>query len=216
MMYRTLKYLCVFSVLSGMLFAAVHYWTFRVAYPAMDELEPAQTIVCLAAGLRGDGSMGPYTAQRARACIDLYEQGLAPKIAFSGGNSDPGLPATAEQMAAYAELLGVSRDAMIIENRSESTLQNALFTIPKLSSRKDFILVTDSFHLPRSAASFFWFGGRKMQLYPANTGIDAVLPDTEILIWEVAKIWLNAIRAPLYTLSAIIGVPRHVREYILV
>ena len=58
------------------------------------------------------------------------------------------LQPTGAQMAALARDEGVPASAIVAETPSESTLQNAVFTLPMLDSTRGIILVTDSFHLP--------------------------------------------------------------------
>ncbi len=54
------------------------------------------------------------------------------------------------------EALGVSRDRMVLENRSRNTYENAQFTRELLQpdSSRRWLLVTSAFHMPRSAALF--------------------------------------------------------------
>ncbi|MEX0955990.1 MAG: YdcF family protein [Rhizobiaceae bacterium] len=54
------------------------------------------------------------------------------------------------------EALGVSRDRMVLENRSRNTYENAQFTRDLLQSdsSQDWLLVTSAFHMPRSMALF--------------------------------------------------------------
>lgn len=54
------------------------------------------------------------------------------------------------------EALGVSRDRMVLENRSRNTQENAQFTRELLQpdSTQRWLLVTSAFHMPRSMALF--------------------------------------------------------------
>ncbi len=194
---------------------AVYGWTYLDLYPAQDDLQPTNTIVCLAAGLRADGSLDRFTEQRTRSCIASYHQGLAPKIAFSGGNSTHAAPPTGAQMAALARTEGVPASAIIAETRSESTLQNALFTLPMLDNTRGIILVTDSFHLPRSGLSFLWAGARDIQLFPAYGASQTLMPSYWTIGTEAVKVWANALRAQVYSLAGLAGVSEDYRIRIL-
>ncbi|CUH82181.1 hypothetical protein TRM7557_03797 [Tritonibacter multivorans] len=194
---------------------AVYGWTFLDLYPARSDLRATNTIVCLAAGLQDDGSLGRFTEQRARSCISLYHQGLAPKIAFTGGNSTHAAPPTGQQMAALALAEGVPASAIVIENQSESTLQNALFTLPKLESVRGVILVTDSFHLPRSGLSFLWAGARDIQLFPAYDPSQTLMPGHWTIAMEAVKLWANALRAQVYSMAGLLGIPDSTKIQIL-
>ncbi len=210
---RTLKagiFLGLFTI------AMVYGWTHYLTYPEQDKLQKTNTIICLAAGLKPDGSMGFYTHHRALTCVDLYKQGLAPQLAFTGGNSSHDAPATGQQMAQLAIDLGVPAAAIVIEDQSESTLQNALFTLNKLPNTAGVILVTDKFHLPRSLASFYWAGARDIQPYPSFVGSNTIQPRlTQITAVEALKIWVNLVRAQVYSLAGMLGIPDSQRIQIL-
>lgn len=194
---------------------AVYGWTYLGIFPARHDLQPTNTIVCLAGGLRADGSLGRFTEQRTRSCIALYHQGLAPKIAFTGGNSTHAAPPTGAQMAALARDEGVPASAIVAETQSESTLQNAVFTLPMLDSTRGIILVTDSFHLPRSGLSLFWAGARDIQLFPAYGASQTLMPSHWTIGLEAVKLWVNALRAQVYSLAGVAGVPDEFRIQIL-
>lgn len=194
---------------------AVYGWTYLWPFPQADELRPAKAIICLAAGLKPDGSLSPLTEQRTRSCVRLYHAGLAPVLAFTGGNSTHDAPPAGTQMAGLARSLGVPANAIVVEDRAESTLQNALFTLPLLDSPRGIILVTDSFHLPRAALSFTWAGARELQLSPASGEAATLMPRQFHLLKEAVKIWVNAARVPVYSLAGLFGAPPEARHWIL-
>lgn len=213
---RRIRWLTKAGVLLGLLtYGAVTAWTYLWPSQPFEDLRPASAIVCLAAGLGPDGRMGRYTQARARRCIAAYHAGLAPTLAFTGGNSTHQAPPTGAQMADLAQQLGVPNHAIVVENTSESTLQNALFTLPKLAQPYDLILVTDSFHLPRAALSFWWAGARDLQLLAADPELGFGEVRQGLLIAETVKIWVNGLRAPLYSLAGAFGVPASARSWIV-
>jgi hypothetical protein len=59
-----------------------------------------------------------------------FEAGLAPVIIFSGGIARPTGPSAGAQMGRFAMTLGVPQDGVIAEGLAQSTLQNALFSLP--------------------------------------------------------------------------------------
>lgn len=204
-----------FICLGPITLAAVYYWTYRHPFPAAQDLQQADVIVCLSAGLRGAGRIGPFTEQRTHACVDLYDQGIAPTIVFTGGNPNPSAAPTAVLMADFAVFLGVAQDDILTEPKALSTLQNAMYTLDMIDKDASIIVVTDSFHLVRAAVSFQWFGARDIQLYPANSGPNPVMPRASILHWEVVKIWGNFVRAPIHSIAGLFGIDDEIRDRIL-
>ena len=188
---------------------AVIGWSALWPDPDMDDIPRADVILCLAAGLNPDGSMGPHTRARAQRCVELYHAGKAPLIAFTGGNSTHDAPPTGQQMAAFARALGVPPHAVLAETASESPPQNALFTRPLLPDQiNSALLVTDPFHLPHSWMSFRWAGFHNMSLIAPVTAQRPRAPGW-LLHREALAIWFNALRLPAYHIAAALDLPGH-------
>jgi len=203
-MWRSLKIILILGLITLM---SVTAWTYL--WPAQDvtKVDRASAIVCLGGGMSPDGTLHPPTVKRVETCVALYHAKRAPIIAFTGGRGIPDGPAAGEQMAALANTLGVPPQAIVIEDASQSTLQNALFTLPLLQQSNDLILVTEAFHLPRSWASFWWFGGREMSLVASERiraqGHNAA--GWTMIPREAIAIWFNLGRASLWSTAALFG-----------
>ncbi len=168
-------------------------------------------IVVLSAGQSSDGSMGPYTAERLWTGVDLFQRYGATQFVVTGGNMHEGLPGVAHAMADSARMAGVPRAKIVVEARSQSTLQNAIFTRDLLpeATGTPVVLVTNRFHLPRAWASFRWAGFQKVLVYPSDTASDHWLRlGFGHLFFEVLKTGLNALRASGASLADELGVPR--------
>jgi uncharacterized SAM-binding protein YcdF (DUF218 family) len=87
--------------------------------------------------------------------VDLYEQGYAPKLLFSGGNGHAfkDAPKDALEMKRWAERLGVSKEVIVVEDLSRTTYENAIET-KRLLGPVSIVLVTSASHLPRATALF--------------------------------------------------------------
>ncbi len=92
-------------------------------------------------------------ARRTRRAVELYKAGVAPLIVFTGGVGDHA-PSEAEAAATFAESLGVPRDAMVKEERSTSTAENAAFAAAERPGLTKVIVVTDAYHVWRSERVF--------------------------------------------------------------
>ena len=80
------------------------------------------------------------------------------KVVISGGNGSLTLDGEGDADTAprLLEALGVARDRLILENRSRSTYENALFSREMVTPKpgETWLLVTSAFHMPRSMALF--------------------------------------------------------------
>lgn len=181
----------------GAVEAVDRYWPRHTAVPDAD------VIVCLGAGVTDTtGELGPNSQQRVETCVDLYLAGKAPKLAFTGAASESPIGDVATQMAEYARTRGVPERALIVEPNSESTLQNALFTLRLIDNPSSVILVSNAFHLPRSWISFKLVGARDITLVATSPRADAAWKRREAL-----AIWFNLARFPVYLTADAFGVP---------
>jgi uncharacterized SAM-binding protein YcdF (DUF218 family) len=131
----------------------------------------------------------------------LYCAGKAPLIAVSGGNnpllSHAPVGHEADEMRAILIEWGVPDSAILVENQSIDTRENALFTRKLLADRgiQHITLVTSAFHMPRAAATF-----RKV-----GFGVDPV-PADFVTGWNepvTAFQWIPTSRALLTSSNAI-------------
>jgi len=89
----------------------------------------------------------------------LWKAGAAPRILVSGGvvgvQGPIGVP-EAEMMTDLLMAMGVPEEAILQEDASQNTYQNALFTKEILNAEgiDEILLVTTALHMPRSAAIF--------------------------------------------------------------
>ena len=91
--------------------------------------------------------------------IDLYKRGIIKKIIFTGGSGRISQPEMKEAalVKPYILKMGVAEDDLIIENESNNTRENALFTKKLLDEKKmsgNFLLITSGFHMRRALACF--------------------------------------------------------------
>lgn len=199
---RVLRWIFSLSVLSiwAALIGTVLYVVLYTPTPA----GPAKAIVILGGKATPSGKVTGFTAQRLEAGLALYRDGAADLIVVTGG----GDYAVAEHMAAALIDKGVPEAAVLVENRAQSTLQNALFTadLPRIDPGAPILLVTQRYHLPRARASFRWAGFRDVTPHAADPDSPFAL-NREILL-EAVKWPLNLLRAAGASLADAVGVPR--------
>lgn len=111
------------------------------------------------------------TKTRIERAAQLYHAQRAPLVIVSGAALDGGT-SEAQGMAKRLRELGVPEQAIIIEESSHTTRENALYTNQQLDKLgiEQGLLVTSALHMPRSMASFNRFG-RQMIAAPVHPQI---------------------------------------------
>lgn len=176
-------------------------------YEAKDELPEAEAIVVLAGDASKNGGLVGETQERLNRAVELYNEGLAPRLILSGGTtSDTG--AVADAMKTAAMTAGVPESAITVETASHSTLQNALFVgdIEDLSKAAPILLVTHRYHLLRANASLRWAGFSDITNVAADP--DGGFQITTGLLWESVKWPYNVLRAGAASAAQAGNVPR--------
>lgn len=99
---------------------------------------------------------GGDTAARTKHAVELYKEGWAPLIIFSGAAQDKSGPSNALAMRQIAIHEGVSPDDILMEEYAETTKQNAIKTNELLETHgiRSVILVTSGYHQRRASLEF--------------------------------------------------------------
>ena len=120
----------------------------------------------------------PYNRATAVDRIDLaqalYVAGRAPRILISGSALD-GKVSEAQMIARLLRQRGIPDSAILLENNSRNTYENARFTdiIMRGQKLKSALLVTSALHMPRALASL---QTRGIHVTAANGAPQIVLP----------------------------------------
>ncbi|MFZ5810356.1 MAG: YdcF family protein [Chloroflexota bacterium] len=144
-------------------------------YLPMNEYPPCDVIVVLGGGTLSANS--PRSMPEVNGAGDrlfyaakLFQEGKADKVLLSGGVIDWYTPdeGPAHDMAILIELLGVPQSALILENESRNTYENAQksWEILAPQGKKRILLVTSALHMPRSVKVFTAQG---FEVVPAPT-----------------------------------------------
>jgi len=163
--------------------------------------------VVLGAGVTEKGNIGGHSAWRARAAADLHARGIAERLHMTGsGFPDLGI-AAADGMRDLAVRRGVPAEAITVERTSESTLENALFSVPQVDPHSPRILVTSGFHLWRGAASLAW-AGTPVDAMCHSHRFDRHFRVLRMLRWghyEGIRWPINVVRAGVWSAAATVG-----------
>jgi uncharacterized SAM-binding protein YcdF (DUF218 family) len=152
---RRFKRFLVFIHVAALLYFVVFITAVHFA-GMQDAIEPADIIIVLGAGLREDGRPGPALTRRSRHAAALWHEGIAPLVLCTGGQSEYH-PRT--EAAACREILlavGLPAEAILMEERSRSTEENAVHS-KRLLDELDLsrvVLVSDSYHMLRAGWLF--------------------------------------------------------------
>lgn len=99
------------------------------------------------------GRPSPALARRVEHAVELYREGIAPKLVFTGGVG-AAEPSEAEASARLAEQLGVPREAMVLEDRSTSTEENARYAAALVGDDARIVVVSSAYHVFRCERVF--------------------------------------------------------------
>lgn len=120
---------------------------FGVYISPRDELAESDVVVAVSGG---------DTKARAMQAVRLYHEEWASNIIFSGAAVDPGSESNAAAMREIAIEAGVSPDAVVLEEESDNTRQNAARTAALIHAldHESVILVTSPYHQRRTYIEF--------------------------------------------------------------
>ena len=150
-------------------------------YQVVDTLPDADVILVFGGVMRPALPGYPYpdlnaAADRVWHAARLYHAGKAPKVLLSGGRNDwrADRPSQAETMAQFLSDLGVPSEAIILEERSRSTYENAIYCAEAIQAAgmQSALLVTSALHMPRSLAVL------------RSAGVDAVPAATDFEVHD--------------------------------
>lgn len=108
--------------------------------------------VILGAAVWGGNRPSPVLRERINKGFDVYIQGTVPKLVITGGGS-PNEMTEADVSKNVLIKYGVDPDNLIVENESNSTVEQIQFVkknLYKTNKWKKIILISDNFHLMRA------------------------------------------------------------------
>ncbi|MDS1142068.1 YdcF family protein [Pusillimonas sp. SM2304] len=158
-------------------------------YQMPSSLPTAQAIVVLGGSTANarQNWFQPYDSATASPRIDtaaiLYKENRAPLIVVSGAALE-GSVSEAQVMANALKQQDIPESAVLMESRSFTTHENAIYTAEKLKQRdiKQILLVTSALHMPRAMAVFKKQG---MSAVAAPSAPQIVVPsDPSFSFWQ--------------------------------
>jgi len=137
--------------------------------------------------------------------IALYKKGTVKQILLSSGSANLINKEVKEADLAlkYLKLIGIPDSAILIENQSRNTLENARYSLAQIAKRNPqakVLVITSAWHIPRAKLIFDRQTKHKIEYYPTNfagnTAFelgDFIIPSTSALgAWELLfKEWIG-------------------------
>lgn len=127
------------------------YASYRIwAQGLLDDRRPADAIVVMGAA-QYDGRPSPVFAARLDHAVALYHAGLAPRLIVTGGKQIGDRTTEAASARAYAIAHGVPAEAILVEDRSRTTLESirAVGDILRANGLGTAVFVSDRPHMLR-------------------------------------------------------------------
>lgn len=139
--------------------------------------------------------------------ISLYRKGQIKQILLSSGSANLINKEVKEADLAvkYLKLTGIPDSAILIENQSRNTIENARYSlalIDKKNPKAKVLVITSAWHIPRAKLIFDKQAIRQIEYYPtdfrgsAEFGLnDFIIPSAAALgVWELLfKEWIGLI-----------------------
>ena len=118
----------------------------------IDRARPADVIVLLGSQVYPGGKIGPSLERRAQHAAALYRRGLAAHVLCSGGVEQGQVVSEAAVACGRVIELGVPASAILYEDQSHSTEENAVYSTALMRARgwRSAVVDTDGFHLLRA------------------------------------------------------------------
>jgi len=148
-----------------------------------------------------------WSSDRLFQAIALYKKGEINKILLSSGNANLINKQVKEADLAikYLKLIGIPDSAILIENQSRNTIENAKYSlalIEKNNPGAKILVVTSAWHIQRAKLIFDRQAKRKIEYYPTNFAEntdfelgDLIIPNAAALeTWELLfKEWIGLV-----------------------
>ncbi len=153
-MSRRLR-ICLLLIAAALLYFSAFIAVIHLS-GSVDSAAEADVIIALGAGLRRDGRPGPALTRRSQQAAALWREGFAPRVLCTGGQAE-NYPRT--EASACREILlaqGLPTAAILLEERSRSTEENAIYSRQVLDELglTSIVLVSDSYHMLRAGWLF--------------------------------------------------------------
>jgi len=130
----------------------IDYW-WATALAGKWQAPRGEVLVVLGGSLQDYGTVGGSSYWRGVYALQAWREGGFQQVVISGGGS--GENTVAKAIAGFLASQGVPREAILLEEKSQSTRENALHTAELLAGEKRrVVLLTSDYHMLRARRAF--------------------------------------------------------------
>jgi len=158
-----------------------------------DYRRPADAAVVLGARVYADGRPSDALADRVRTACQLYHQGMAKKLLFSGGPGDGAIHET-QSMKRLAIQLGVKADDILVDEaglNTQATVENSSALLSRVHASR-ILVVSHFYHLPRIKLAYQRAGCEVYTVPARESYLLRQMPYN--ILREVAALWVYYLR----------------------
>lgn len=135
-------------------------------------------------------------AERMTAAITLYRRNPKLQLVFTGGEGAAFAhgPSEAQRARHFFATMGIPVDAMVWEDQSRNTFENAHLTaqLPRIDKQRPWLLLTSAWHMPRSMG-VFRAQGWNVVAYPVDFRTARTTPWATYSLPEGIALWQLAL-----------------------
>jgi len=146
-----------------------------------------------------------WAGDRLFQAVALYKKGQIKQILLSSGSTNliDRKIKEADLAIQYLKLIGIPDSAILIENQSRNTVENARYSlalVEKSKPKAKILVITSAWHIPRAKVIFDKQAKQKIEYYPTNFSGDTefdlsdfIIPNASALgAWEMLfKEWIG-------------------------
>ncbi len=156
-----------------------------------DGVAGADCAIVFGTAVHGQNLPGPGLLRRMQTAIRLYKQGAVSHLVLSGGKGDSLKASEAAVMHQMALAGEIPEQALSLEEKSHSTLENLRFSQPLISHCKSVIAISDDYHLARIKMLAQRVGITGLRTYPADTAPELTFELVSIGRETAAYLWYS-------------------------
>jgi uncharacterized SAM-binding protein YcdF (DUF218 family) len=140
-------------ILAGLIavVALIGYTAFRIWDQGNRDERPTADVIVVMGAAQYDGRPSPIFAARLDHAIDLFHDGVAPRLIVTGGKAEGDRTTEAASAQIYAVQRDVPDEAILVEDQSRTTLQSIRLVATLMADRglETAVFVSDPSHMLR-------------------------------------------------------------------